>query len=234
MAEQVTIGLDLGGTKLAGVRLEGLDVVARAERPTAGESTEALIAQMAGMAAELGCAESDGVGVGVPSAVEWPTGRVIADSVNVPLTAGLEVRDRLADLLGGVPVAVDNDATVAALAEAHREDGEVVADLVMITLGTGVGGGIICNGRIVRGATGAAGHIGHEIVTTTPDARRERTGFPRPDSLEAIAAGPALDSMAREVAEQDGGSSVEPAASRAVASGRDPVSYTHLTLPTKA
>ncbi len=197
-----TIGLDVGGTKVAGVRLEGGEIVARAKRPTTKESAEDLLEQMALVAEELGSADSEGVGAGVPSAVEWATGRVLA-SVNVPFQ-DFPVRDRLSDRLG-VPVVIDNDANVAALAEAHREDGSVARDLVLFTLGTGVGGGIVINGRVYRGATGGAGHLGHEIVTATVDGERRPEGFPRPDSLEAIAAGPALDSLASATARSGSG-----------------------------
>lgn len=220
MAQATTIGLDVGGTKVAGVRLEGMTVAARAEQPTVKESAEALLEQMAAIADELGAAASDGVGAGVPSAVEWPGGRVIA-SVNVPFR-DFPVRDLLAGRLG-VPVAVDNDATVAALAEAHRDDGSIVANLVMLTLGTGVGGGIVCDGRVVRGATGAAGHLGHQIVIAARDGELADEGFPRPDSLEAIAAGPALDALAREAARSGEGELAEVLASGREPSGRDVV-----------
>ncbi len=102
------------------------------------------------------------VGIGVPSVVEFDTGRVVS-SVNIPL-ADVPLREVLGERLG-VPVFVDNDATVAALAEAHDEELRMVArDLVMITVGTGVGGGMVLGGRIYRGATGGAGELGHTLI----------------------------------------------------------------------
>jgi glucokinase len=104
----------------------------------------------------------------------------------------------------GVPVFVDNDATVAALAEAHDDRLRMVArDLVMITVGTGVGGGLVLGGRIYRGATGGAGELGHTIVGMdlsgpVPDAGK----FPQKGSLEAVAAGHALDVMVQRAAEE--------------------------------
>jgi len=89
--------------------------------------------------------------------------------------------------------------------------------LVLFTLGTGVGGGIVINGGVYRGATGGAGHLGHEIVTATPDGQRMAEGFPRPDSLEAIAAGPALDSLAADMARSGSG-----ALAAMLAEGREP------------
>src|SRR5207302_3743930 len=102
------------------------------------------------------------VGIGVPSVVEFDTGRVVS-SVNVPL-ADVPLRQVLGERLG-VPVFVDNDASVAALAEAHDEELQLVArNLVMLTIGTGVGGGIVLAGRIYRGSTGGAGELGHTSV----------------------------------------------------------------------
>jgi glucokinase len=99
-------------------------------------------------------------------------------------------------------VYVDNDATCAALAEAHDEQGRVdVANLVMLTVGTGVGGGIVIDGHVYRGTTGAAGEIGHMIIALpledgVPPAGR----FPQAGSLESIASGRALDRLAAESA----------------------------------
>ena len=112
------------------------------------------------------------VGIGVPSVVEFETGRVVS-SVNIPL-ADVPLREVLGERLG-VPVFVDNDATVAALAEAHDEELQLVArNLVMLTIGTGVGGGSVLGGRIYRGATGGAGELGHTLVGLDLDRRRRR------------------------------------------------------------
>jgi len=208
MSQQVTIGLDVGGTKIAGVRLEGMRVAATAEQPTSKESGEALLEQMAQVAEQLGCDSADGVGAGVPSAVDYAEGFVIA-SVNVPLN-NFPVRDQLSDRLE-LPVAIDNDANVAALAEAVRDDGTAVGSLVMFTLGTGVGGGIVIGGKVFRGATGGAGHLGHELVAAAADGERVNEGFPRPDSLEALAAGPALDALAAQAGHAGGPALVDAA-----------------------
>jgi glucokinase len=143
----------------------------------------------------------DGVGLGVPSVVDFETGRVVS-SANVPL-ADVPLREVLGSRLG-VPVFVDNDATVAALAEAHDAALNMVArDLVMITIGTGVGGGLVLGGRIYRGATGGAGELGHTLVgvdlhAEVPPAAK----FPQPASLEAAAAGRALDVLAAEAVDE--------------------------------
>ena len=107
-----------------------------------------------------------------------------------------------------MPVFVDNDATAAALAEAHDAQLRLVArNLVMLTVGTGVGGGIVLGGRIYRGATGGAGEFGHTIVGLPLDsdarvlAPSER--FPQPISLEYAASGHGLDRLAAKAAEQE-------------------------------
>ena len=122
----------------------------------------ALIEQLVAGVSDCRRANSDAVGIGVPSIVEFETGRVVS-SANIPLR-DVPLREVLGDRLG-VPVFVDNDATVAALAEAHDSELQMVArDLVMLTIGTGVGGGLVLGGRIYRGATGGAGELGHTMV----------------------------------------------------------------------
>jgi len=195
------IGLDLGGTKIAVARLRGTELSESLIKPTDRTSQEALIDQLVAMVGQCRGDRLDGVGLGAPSVVEFETGRVVS-SANVPL-ADVPLREVLGDRLG-VPVFVDNDATVAALAEAHDEDLRMVArDLVMITVGTGVGGGLVLGGRIYRGATGGAGELGHTIVGMdlsgpVPDAGK----FPQKGSLEAVGAGHALDTMVAGAAEE--------------------------------
>jgi glucokinase len=191
------VGVDLGGTKVAAAPLVGAELGDSVLHPTDLSSTEALIDQLVSLVGEAGSGRLDAVGVGVPSIVEFETGRVVS-SVNVPL-ADVPLRQVLGDRLG-VPVFVDNDATVAALAEAHDEKLQLVArNLVMLTVGTGVGGGLVLAGRIYRGSRGGAGELGHALVglglegeEPVPHASR----FPQPGSLEAVASGHALDRLA--------------------------------------
>ena len=139
--------------------------------------------------------EHEAVGIGVPSVVDFETGRVLS-SVNVPM-GDLPLRDVLAERLDA-RVYVDNDATVAAFAEAHDDQLRLVAgNLVMITIGTGIGGGLVLGGRIYRGRTGGAGELGHTLVgldlAVTVAAP---VGFPQPGSLERLTAGQALGRQA--------------------------------------
>jgi glucokinase len=193
------IGVDLGGTKIAVARLTGSDLSESRVEATDLSGQDALIDQLVRIIEDCRGDGLDGVGLGVPSIVEFDTGRVVS-SANVPL-ADVPLREVLGERLG-VPVFVDNDATVAALAEAHDEQLRMIArDLVMITIGTGVGGGLVLGGRIYRGATGGAGELGHTMIgldlsQPVPAA----TKFPQPGSLEHAAAGHALDSLVSQAA----------------------------------
>ena len=193
------VGVDIGGTKVAAACLHRGELGDSLVQPTERGSAAALIDQIVRLVDSVRSEEVSAVGVGVPSVIEFETGRVVS-SVNVPL-GDIPLRDVLNARLG-VPVFVDNDATLAALAEAHDEQLRSVAEnLVMITIGTGVGGGLVLGGRIYRGATGAAGELGHTLVglalsgdLPVPAAT---ANFPQPWSLEYVAAGSALDRLAR-------------------------------------
>lgn len=210
------IGVDLGGTKVAAARLRGADLSESVLEPTQLSSKDALIDQLTALVDDVRDGELEGVGVGVPSLVEFRTGRVVS-SVNIPL-ADVSLRHVLGDRLG-VPVFVDNDATVAALAEAHDEQLDLVAhNLVMLTVGTGVGGGLVLCGRIYRGSSGGAGELGHTIIgAPLADAVPDPGEFPQEWSLEHLAAGHALDALATERAAEHPDSSL---ARRADAHGR--------------
>jgi glucokinase len=190
------IGIDLGGTKVAAATLDGGTLGESRLHRTELSGGDALIDQLVSIVKECRAdAELDGVGIGVPSIVEFDTGRVVS-SVNIPLV-DVPLRRVLQERLG-VPVFVDNDATVAAFAEAHDEDLQLVAhNLVMLTIGTGVGGGLVLGGRIYRGSSGGAGEIGHTLVALDlQDGVPTGGAFPQPGSLEFVAAGLALDRMA--------------------------------------
>jgi glucokinase len=203
------IGVDVGGTKVSVAVLEDRTLSEPVVTPTVLSSSAALVDQLEALIRAAGPAEA--VGIGVPSVVDFATGTARA-SVNVPLQ-DVPLRGLLTERLG-LPVYVDNDATVAALAEAHDDDLRLVAQsLVLFTIGTGVGGGIVIGGRIFRGATGAAAEIGHQIIGAdlvrgVPPAS---DGFPRTGSLEKLASGRALDALGRERGFERGPAVVEAA-----------------------
>jgi glucokinase len=202
------IGVDVGGTKVAAAAFDDGELDEPVVVPTQTADTERLLDQLVDVIGALGDAEA--VGIAVPSVVDFAQGAA-RFSVNIPL-AGVPLRTVLAERLGGVPVFVDNDATCAALAEAHADPDDVPDVLCMLTLGTGVGGGIVIDGRPFRGATGAAAELGHVIVgadLADGAPRADQGTWPHPDSLERHANGDALTELARASGLEDGRNAVD-------------------------
>jgi glucokinase len=156
------VGVDVGGTKiLAGLVAPDGEVERHYEVETPLESTDALFDGL-DRAVEAVFDDSVGaLGFGVPSRVDKIRGSVIS-SVNIPLE-GVPLRERMRQRWG-VPCAIDNDANVAAIAEWKVGAGRGTTDMAILTLGTGVGGGLILDGRPYNGGTGAAAEIGHIVV----------------------------------------------------------------------
>lgn len=156
-------GVDVGGTKFLGVVVDDDGtVVADLRRPTP-RGGDGIVAQLADIVAELvaGAADVATVGVGLPGLIT--RAGVIVASPNLPGVTDLDVATRVGSLLGR-PVTAGNDATCATLAEWRVGAGRGVDDLVMVTLGTGIGGGAVTGGRLLVGAHGFAGEFGHMVV----------------------------------------------------------------------
>jgi glucokinase len=199
-AEEPVLGIDVGGTKVAVAALRGSDVIRREQRPTVVSSSSALLDGLEQTARHV-IAESEqpvAIGVGVPSQIEYATGRV-ETSVNIPLT-GIALREELGRRFG-VPVFVDNDANVAAFAEAEMLRCD---ELLMLTLGTGVGGGVVSGGRIFRGAHGLGAELGH--ITLSPDGPPCPGNCPNSGCVESYCSGQALERDATELARDKPGS----------------------------
>ena len=189
-----TIGLDVGGTKCLGVALdERGEIVAEARRPTprGPGSLPELIETLAELAGSLG--HFDEIGVGVPGLVT--RSGVLRAAPNLDGVADFDVAGLLGERLGRV-VRVDNDATCAAAAEWLTGAGQGASDLVLVTLGTGIGGGIVAGGALQRGKHGFAGEFGHMIVD--PDGPPCPCG--RRGCWERYASGSGLARLAREAA----------------------------------
>src|SRR5919199_2236628 len=155
------VGIDVGGTKIA---VAGLSEGVLSESNlmhTELEDQQRLVDQLAGAIDDARTSDTRAVGIGVPSLVEFASGR-IASSVNIPLK-DVPLRELLSERIG-LPVFVENDASCAALAEAFDNGRLICPHLVLYTIGTGVGGGLVLNGRLYRGATGAAAEVGHTII----------------------------------------------------------------------
>lgn len=215
MASGCVIGVDLGGTKLLAGTVDGeLRVHHRAYRSAQAADTAAVIdALVDGIGEARDAAETEvrAVGVGIPSLMDL--GRGVAMSTNHLPLAGVAVGDLLAERLG-LPVFVDNDATAALIAE-HRAGAAVgVDDALMLTLGTGIGGGILAGGVVLRGSVGAAGELGHMVVDM--DGPPCFGTCPNRGCLEAVASGSALAREARAFAL----SAPDSALGRALADGR--------------
>jgi glucokinase len=192
------LGIDVGGTKTAAAMVEGGRAVHHVEQATPLDSSDGVvdcIEKAARDAIAAAGTEPVAVGLGVPSQIDFASGTVLS-SVNIPL-AGVALGQELSDRLG-VPVFVDNDANAAALAEAQVVDGGPATHLVMYTLGTGVGGGIIIDGRIYRGATGLGAELGHVVIDY--DGPPCQGNCPNHGCLETMCSGTALERDAREVA----------------------------------
>lgn len=200
MSAGCVIGVDLGGTKLlAGVVDSDLNVHHRVFRHAReGKGTEqlldALVEAVEGVRKAAG-RELTAVGFGVPSLVDARTG-IVATTVHLPLR-DVPLRDVMAERLG-VPVAVDNDANAAMFAEHRRGAARGARTAALLTLGTGIGGGIVVDGELLRGAHGGAGEWGHMVVDVDgPECACGNRGC-----LEMLVSGTALGRAARRAAEE--------------------------------
>lgn len=162
------IGIDIGGTNLkAGLVDEDGRLLATAKAPVHWVSPEdfvktlAILSKEAALKADVSKEEICAVGMGVPGGVDTKAGKVLY-TCNIPLS-DLPVAELFRRELD-VPVYLENDANCAALGEYYAGAGKGCESLIVITLGTGIGGGIILNGRILHGVNGAAGEVGHMVV----------------------------------------------------------------------
>jgi glucokinase len=158
VSDQRVIGVDVGGTKiLAGVVDPSGMVEHRRERPTELDSQDRLIEEIGAAAEELLDDSIAAVGFGLPSRIDQLEGR-IDGSVNIPLQ-DVALREPLMERLGR-PVSLENDGNSAALAEHRAGAGRGARTMVMLTLGTGVGGGVVIDGRLLR----EGGELGHTVL----------------------------------------------------------------------
>jgi glucokinase len=185
------LAIDIGGTKLAAAVVDDDGSVVRRDRtPTLPHDPWPTFVEM--LDRLVGDTRVDGVGVGCGGPMEWPSGEV--SPLNIPGWRGFPLRARLAERYPGVPVRVHNDAIAFAAAEHWKGAAREVDDMVGMVVSTGVGGGLVLGGRVVDGASGNAGHIGH--VVADPEGPACVCGGR--GCLEAIARGPATVAWARE------------------------------------
>ncbi len=162
MSGNRAIGIDVGGTKILAGVLDRDGVVDRQEsRPTPVASEEVLLAELDSVVESLLGDDVAALGFGLPSTIDQRSGRAVS-SVHVPL-ADIDFRDRMAERFG-LPVGIDNDGNAAAIAEWKLGAGRGSSHLVLLTLGTGIGGGLILDGRPYRGWIGAGAELGHIVL----------------------------------------------------------------------
>ncbi len=208
MSNEVTIGIDVGGTKILGLAVDPSgSVLAEAKvatprvrpPPGTGEAGGSAVVEAIGSVAEqvlasLAPGTVAAVGVGVPGLVD--DAGLLRFAPNLPGGDGLDIRRRVSARLGGMQVVVDNDAACAAIGEWLHGAAVGATDAVVVTLGTGIGGGLVVNNRIARGALGFAGEIGHMVVDPSgPSCPCGNKGC-----WERFASGSGLGRLAREAA----------------------------------
>jgi glucokinase len=193
------IGVDVGGTKiLAGVLDAGGAVLERHEVPTPMESQDELVEALLGAAETLLQDRVEAAGYGLPSRIDQRTGTVLR-STNIPLN-DVAFRELAVQRLG-VPVAIDNDANVAALAEHLYGAGRGARDVVLLTIGTGIGGGLVLGGEVYRGSTGAGAELGHIVIIE--DGLPCQGNCPNHGCVETYASGTAIAREGTAVAERE-------------------------------
>ncbi len=199
---RTAIGLDIGGTKIAGgVVSENGTVLDLLEVPTPATSdavgTLATLRKVIGSLRDR-CPDVEVVGAGAAGMVEWPTGHIRWAPNNAYQDLPLQ---QLLTKETGLPAVVDNDANVAAWAEARHGAAVGYSHAVVLTVGTGIGAGVVLNGQLQRGYSGLGGEIGHITVAPTGNP----CGCGNTGCLEAMASGTALGRAGREAAALDPG-----------------------------
>ena len=194
MSASRAIGVDCGGTKIhAGVVGRDGTVDRRHTVPTPVSSEEDLLQALEEVVESLLGEDVAALGLGIPSQIDQRTGRAVS-SVHVPLS-DVDLRGRMSRF--GLPVGIDNDGNAAAIAEWKLGAGRGASNLVLLTLGTGIGGGLILDGRPFRGSVGAGAELGHMVLDYGgPPCKGDCTGH---GHFEAFAAGSAANALARRV-----------------------------------
>lgn len=163
-AGEFSVGLDVGGTNVRGIAVRASGPIGEFVRQDRPPSAEGMLQAMVDTVLEIEQdleAKARAVGVGIAGLVD--RSGMVGTSPNIPELHNFALRDRLEQSLS-IPAVVDNDATAAAWAEFTCGAGVESTDMVLIGLGTGIGGGIVSNGQVVRGASGLAGEIGHMVM----------------------------------------------------------------------
>src|SRR6201996_8743399 len=198
MSDAETIGVDLGGTKMQIGVLSGVETLWESRETSRGQDQDELVALLVREVNEAREARPDvvAVGLGIPATINQERGEAVA-AVNLPLLE-LPARDGVSERVG-LPVFLDNDGNVAAYAEYLYGAARGKPTTVLLTIGTGIGGGLILGGQIFRGATGAGAELGHVVIQA--DGPPCQGNCPNHGCVESLASGTALGREGRAAAE---------------------------------
>jgi glucokinase len=187
------------------------------KEPSTGLSEDSLVEELAEELLEAKGARPDvlAAGLGIPATIDRDRG-VAIHAVNLTIT-DVPIRDLMRERLG-LPVYVDNDANVAALAEFLYGAGRGATDVVLLTIGTGIGGGLILDGEVYRGSTGAAAELGHIVIEE--DGPKCQGNCPNHGCVEALASGTAIAKAGKEAAERNPDSALGKALAEGPIAGR--------------
>ncbi len=201
MSDAEAIGIDLGGTKmLLGVLDRDSKVAWESREASAGESEDELVELLVGEVEEARAERAgvEAIGMGIPATIDQEKGEAVF-TVNLPI-ANLPIRDLVTERTG-LPAFLDNDANVAALAEQLFGAARGAENAVMLTIGTGIGGGLVLGGELYRGSNGAGAELGH--VTIKMDGLACQGNCPGHGCIETYASGTALGREGRAAAERE-------------------------------
>jgi glucokinase len=198
VSDAETIGVDLGGTKAQVGVLAGVETLWESREASYGQTQDELVELLVRevVAARDARPNAVAVGLGIPATLNYERGEAIA-AVNLPIV-DLPIRDLVSERVG-LPVFVDNDGNVAALAEYQYGAARGMPTMVMLTIGTGIGGGLILGGEIFRGSTGAGAELGHAVIQA--DGPPCQGNCPNHGCVEALASGTALGREGHAAAE---------------------------------
>ncbi len=209
----VVVGIDLGGTKIAGVRMDQRgEILARDETPTPTDAS-AILEELIRLVGSLTDADTSAVGIGAAGMVDFEAG-ALRFAPNLPLR-DVPIRDMLQQR-SGLPCVVDNDANAAGWGEHQFGAARGHDHVLLVTVGTGIGGALVAGGQVYRGAHGFAAEIGHIIV----EPNGPECGCGNRGCWEQVASGRALDRLARDEAERDPAGEIARVAEGGVVEGR--------------
>ncbi|MDB5084923.1 MAG: hypothetical protein JWN30_1809 [Bacilli bacterium] len=198
---EYSVGIDIGGTKIAaGIVNKSGNIVFRRSAPTPQSSRNEVLDLLDDMiqacfhyANHNGSLPLKGIGIGTAGQIDFHQGRVLSGTANIADWNDVALRDEISKITS-LPVWVDNDVNVIALAEHYLGAAQAESNILFLALGTGVGGGIISEGRLIHGAWGSAGELGH--LSVNMDGPECKCGFR--GCLETYASGTGIANRMRE------------------------------------